>query len=390
MVRMPETTSARRTGASTGLTLGRVLGAPVILSWSWFIAAVLMTVLFSPWVMSVRPDLGTGAWVIGFLYAVLLFASVFLHELAHGVAGRLSGQRVAAIELNVWGGFTRFEPTIDTDQKSSSWAGFVISIVGPLVNLVLAAVGWGLLHVVDHASVAWLLLLAVAFANVALGVINLLPGIPLDGGWALQALVARFTGSQYHGTIVAAWVGRVIAVCFLAYAVLPPLFAGERPSVITLAWMGGIALMLWFSAGDAATHAKRARRMETYDLAQVIQPAISATWDADVDRTLAYADTVGPARTSTLVVVLDEHGLPFGILDRHAASAVPAGGERHHVSAFARPLGPWIGVPRDITAPHLLESLTHRPKARFCLVMDGSTLVGVIDLPEFFDELLAA
>ena len=83
--------------------------------------------------------------------------------------------------------------------------------------------------------------------------------------------------------------------------------------------------------------------------------------------------------------------MPYGLVDRHAAAgrlaenldAVPAG-------EVARPLAGWIGVPKDITAPHLLESLTHRPKAQFSLVMDGSTLVGVIDLQEFFDELLAA
>lgn len=155
--------------------------------------------------------------------------------------------------------------------------------------------------------------------------------------------------------------------------------------------MSLIAIMLWFSAGDAATHAKRARKMETYDLSQVVQPAIAATWDADLADTLDYANTLGNAKERTLIVVLDQKGLPFGLVDRHAAARrlsdslaqVPAG-------EVARPLGGWIGVPKDITAPHLLESLTHRPKAQFCLVMDENTLVGVIDLQEFFDELLAA
>ncbi|WP_349827812.1 site-2 protease family protein [Brevibacterium litoralis] len=385
---MPETPSSRTSGASTGLTLGRVFGAPVILSWSWFLAAVLMTVLFSPWIDSVRPDLGVWAWVIGFLYAVLLFSSVFLHELAHGVVGQMLGQRVAAIELNVWGGFTRFEPRIETDQRESNRSGFLISIVGPAVNIVLAVLAWIGMQVTPMGSIAWLLLLALAIANAALGLINLLPGIPLDGGWALQALVARATGSQYTGTLVAGWVGRAIALAFVGYALLPPLLRGESPNLLNVVWMGAIAAMLWFSAGESLAHARRARRMETYDLAEVIQPAIAATWDADVDRTLAFADSQGPGPGSTLVVVLDDEGLPFGLLDRHAASQVPAGASRP-VSGFARPLGPWIGVPRDITAPHLLESLTHRPKARFCLVMDSSSLCGVIDLQEFFDELLA-
>lgn len=380
-----------QTGASSGLRLGTVLGAPVILAWSWFLAAIVITILFAPWLNTVRPDLGAMSWLVAFAYAVLLFGSVFLHELAHGVAGQFYGLKVAAIELNIWGGFTRFEPQVDNPRDKAALTSFVISIVGPIVNIVLALLGWWCLSAVTPASVPWLLLIAVTFANVALGAINLLPGIPLDGGWALQALMWRLTGSQFLGTIVASWVGRLIAVGFIGWSVITPLLAGERPDPLQVAWMSLIAIMLWFSAGDAATHAKRARKMETYNLAQVIQPAIAATWDADLADTLDYANTLGNAKERTLIVVLDQKGLPYGLVDRHAAAGrlaetlaqVPAG-------EVARPLAGWIGVPKDITAPHLLESLTHRPKAQFSLVMDENTLVGVIDLQEFFDELLAA
>ncbi|EKU49748.1 MULTISPECIES: site-2 protease family protein [Brevibacterium] len=380
-----------QTGASSGLRLGTVLGAPVILAWSWFLAAIVITILFAPWVLTVRPDLGIWSWAVAFAYAVLLFASVFLHELAHGVAGQFYGQKVAAIELNIWGGFTRFEPQVDNPRDKAAMTSFVISIVGPIVNIVLALLGWWCLSAVTPSSVPWLLLIAVTFANVALGAINLLPGIPLDGGWALQALMWRITGSQYLGTIVASWVGRIIAAGFIGWSVITPLLAGQRPDPLNVAWMSLIAIMLWFSAGDAATHAKRARKMETYDLSQVIQPAIAATWDADLADTLDYANTLGNAKERTLIVVLDQKGLPYGLVDRHAAAGrLAESSARIPAGDVARPLAGWIGVPKDITAPHLLESLTHRPKAQFCLVMDGNTLIGVIDLQEFFDELLAA
>lgn len=380
-----------QTGASSGLRLGTVLGAPVILAWSWFLAAIVITILFAPWVLTVRPDLGIWSWAVAFAYAVLLFASVFLHELAHGVAGQFYGQKVAAIELNIWGGFTRFEPQVDNPRDKAAMTSFVISIVGPIVNIVLALLGWWCLSAVTPSSVPWLLLIAVTFANVALGAINLLPGIPLDGGWALQALMWRITGSQYLGTIVASWVGRIIAAGFIGWSVITPLLAGQRPDPLNVAWMSLIAIMLWFSAGDAATHAKRARKMETYDLSQVIQPAVAATWDADLADTLDYANTLGNAKERTLIVVLDQKGLPYGLVDRHAAAGrLAESSARIPAGDVARPLAGWIGVPKDITAPHLLESLTHRPKAQFCLVMDGNTLIGVIDLQEFFDELLAA
>lgn len=380
-----QTTSAntRAPGAPGGLRLGRVLGAPVLLAWSWFIAAGAITLLFSPWIARVRPDLGGASYVIGFVFAVVLFGSVFLHELAHAVAGRIAGYRVAVVELNVWGGFTRFEPREQSDSPRAAWTSFSISVVGPVVNLALGGAGWLLLDVASRGSVVWLLLFGFVFANLALGAINLLPGIPLDGGWALQAVFWRITGSPFMGTILAAWAGRIIALGFVAWAVFQPVLVGQRPDLVTVMWTTAIAVMIWVSAADAAKSATRARRVETYDMRKVIQPAVAASWTAPLRDALGYVDE--DTGRSPLVVVLDESGIPYGLVDRRSAQqAGPSAQVHEHV----RPLGPWIGAPADITAPHLLESLTHRPKTTHCLVLDGESLVGFVDLQEFFDELL--
>src|SRR5699024_2515541 len=146
--------------------------------------------------------------------------SVFLQGLAHGVAGLVDGQKVAAIEINRGGGVTRFGPRMDNPRDQAATTGLVLSIVGPVVDIVLALRGWWCLSAATPTSVPWLLLIAVTFANVALGAINLLPGIPLDGGWALQAIMWRITGSQYLGTIVASWVGRIIAIGFIGWSVI--------------------------------------------------------------------------------------------------------------------------------------------------------------------------
>ncbi len=162
----------------------------------------------------------------------------------------------------------------------------------------------------------------------------------------------RITGSQYLGTIVASWVGRIIAAGFIGWSVITPLLAGQRPDPLNVAWMSLIAIMLWFSAGDAATHAKRARKMETYDLSQVIQPAIAATWDADLADTLDYANTLGNAKERTLIVVLDQKGLPYGLVDRHAAAGrLAESSARIPAGDVARPLAGWIGVPKGHHRP---------------------------------------
>lgn len=385
MAGMPQTASPSRT--SKGLRLGKVLGAPVVLAWSWFLAAAVITLLFSPWVRAVRPDLGAGAYAVAFAYAVLLFGSVFLHEVAHAVAARAYGHQVIAIELDVWGGHTSFTTVQHEAPRRSAATGIVISVVGPVVNLVLAGVGWLLLSVVPGGSVGWLLLVAVTFANVALGVINLLPGIPLDGGRALESLVWRVSGNRNKGTIVASWVGRGVAVLVVAVAVIPPLLSGVTPDLITVATMVLIAVFLWGSAQREGHNATLRQRVESYDLSLVTQPAIAADRLTSIAAAMRTADTVGD--DSVLIVVVDSKGKPMALVDRSAARAIPDDrwGETS-LDSVSRVLGPWMGVPRTITTSHLLESLTHRPDTAFVLVLDHETLIGLIDVQELFGELL--
>lgn len=229
--------NASKDGTAGGLVIGRALGAPIVLSWTWFIAAVLITALLAPFIRTLSPSMSVPASMfVAFLYAILLFTSVFLHEFAHGVAGTIGGQKVSVIELNVWGGFTKFEPKIDDDAKRTAMTSFYVSIVGPVVNIMLAALGWIGMNHSSPGSILWLLCAALTFANVALGVINLLPGIPLDGGWALQALIWRFTGSQFRGTMVASLIGRIVAVGFVIGSVAYPYLAGSKPDLVTVIW----------------------------------------------------------------------------------------------------------------------------------------------------------
>lgn len=385
MAGMPSTARASR--VSKGLRLGTVLGAPVVLAWSWFLAAAVITILFSPWVSAVRPDLGFGAYAVAFAYAVLLFVSVFLHELAHAVAARVYGHQVIAIELDVWGGHTSFTTVQHEAPRRSAATGIVISVVGPVVNLLIAAIGALALTVMPGGSVVWLLLLAVTFANAALGIINLLPGIPLDGGRALESLVWRISGNRNKGTIVASWVGRAVAVLVVAVAVIPPLLAGSTPDLITVATMVLIAIFLWSSAQREGHNATLRQRVESYDLAQVTQPAIAADRLTTIAAAMRTADEAGD--DTVLIVVVDSKGKPMALVDRKAASAIPeADWGETSLDSVSRVLGPWMGVPRTITTSHLLESLTHRPDTAYVLVLDHQTLIGLIDVQELFGELL--
>ena len=87
--------------------IGRVAGAPVVLSPSFLLAAIVLTAAFTPSVQSAT-GLGTGAYVVAAVFVVLLFGSVFCHELAHGLVGRARGQQPTAFVLTLWGGHTSF------------------------------------------------------------------------------------------------------------------------------------------------------------------------------------------------------------------------------------------------------------------------------------------
>ena len=122
--------------------IGRVSGAPVILTPSWFLAAAILTVLFAPTVENLAPHLGNERYVVSFAFVLLLFASVFLHEVAHALVARARGQHVTELAVTLWGGHTAYSGT-----SARPLDGFLISVVGPLTNLALA-VGSGIRYAV--------------------------------------------------------------------------------------------------------------------------------------------------------------------------------------------------------------------------------------------------
>ena len=93
---------------TSGWVIGRVAGAPIILAPSWLLAAVVLTFLFAPTVRSWSPDLGGRVYVVAAVFVVLLFASVLVHELAHGLVARARGQQPREFVLTLWGGHTTF------------------------------------------------------------------------------------------------------------------------------------------------------------------------------------------------------------------------------------------------------------------------------------------
>ena len=227
--------------------IGRIFGIRIEINYSWLIILVLLTAsLALGWFPAVFPFWSTTAyWIVAIISAVLLFASVLAHELAHSLVARLRHIAVSSITLFVFGGVSNIE-----QEPRNAGAEFEIAVVGPITSLVIGGICWaiGLAVAPVNAYVA-AVLGYLAISNVLLGIFNLIPGFPLDGGRVLRAILWAATGSLQRATRWAARVGQVVAFLFILWGIWQ-LFAGNFLGGI---WIGFIGWFLLNAAQAANT-----------------------------------------------------------------------------------------------------------------------------------------
>ncbi|KZM77654.1 site-2 protease family protein, partial [Cellulosimicrobium sp. I38E] len=358
-----------------GWVIGRIVGAPVILTPSWFLAAAILTVLFVPTVRRLAPHLGTEVYLVSFAFVLLLFASVFLHEVAHALVARARGQHVTELAVTLWGGHTAYSGT-----SARPLDGFLISVVGPLTNLALAVVFWVTFQAQPTFSVPALLLYAGAFSNAFVGFFNLLPGLPLDGGQILESAVWAATGSRTKGTVAAGWVGRAVAVGVVAWALVWPLTLGRQPDLWTVAWAALIGAFLWSGAGQAITVGRSREAVSGLSVRGLARPAVvvpSTATVAAVGRSVALAG--GP---HVLAVLVDGSGRPVGYADPAAAAAVPPdAAESTPVGAVAVPLPAGATIDAHLQGQDMLAVLARVGRdGAVVAVTDGGRVVGALEV----------
>jgi Zn-dependent protease len=167
-----------------GIPLGRIAGVPVVLAYSWFVIAAFTVIVYGPVLARNNPMLGASAYVVAFAYAVLLLISVLVHELAHALTAKIYGWPTQKIVLNLWGGHTQFESFTASPGRS-----VLVALAGPAANFVLAGGAWLVLGTNSLGSVAEILTNIFMWANFLIGVFNVLPGLPLDGGRLVESIV---------------------------------------------------------------------------------------------------------------------------------------------------------------------------------------------------------
>lgn len=282
--------------APTGaLRIGRVAGVPVYLDRTW----LLLAALFAFTGFQAGQGRGTGV-AVGFAVGnvVSIFVAVVGHEVGHAVTARGLGFRVHQVVATVWGGHTSFDGTGATPGRSA-----VVALSGPFVNVVLAVAGFA----VDVAAsgltsdFAWYF----GYLNAALAVFNLLPGLPLDGGAAVQSLVWAVTGRRDLGLLVAGWIGRAVAVVVLVLFAGLPLLRGDRTELWPVAIGLVMAWILWTGATAAVRRAGLERVLDTVHVGDAVQRAVVLPSDTPLAVARTHPD---------LVVCLDERQAPTLVL----------------------------------------------------------------------------
>ena len=226
-----------------GWELIKIRGIPLKIHPSWFAIVAITTVLFQERVAT-EPSLaealaGIPSWItwgVGLGTSLLLFLSVLLHELGHALVALREGVKVRSITLFLMGGVAR------VDQECETAMGALrVAAAGPLVSLLLAF-GLGAVFSLGQgvSPVLGFVVTQLAVLNLMLALFNLLPGLPLDGGLILKALVWRFTGSRDKGVQVATASGRALALTALFYGVFLLVFARNATGLwmMLLGWFG--------------------------------------------------------------------------------------------------------------------------------------------------------
>jgi Zn-dependent protease len=362
------------------LRIGQIGGVDVLVRSSWLLVAGLISIVLAPEVEQVQPGLGAWKYVAGVAFAVLLYLSVLLHEMSHALMAKRYGLPVRSITLHFLGGATEIETEPDTPRRE-----FGVSVVGPLTSLVVGGAFYGLTFVTPDG----LLLLAVgglAFTNLLVGTLNLVPGLPLDGGRVLRAGVWKLTGNPHRGTLVAGWGGRIAAVAALAYPVIRGAVTGTAPDLSSYLFGFLIAVFLWGGASSAIMSAKVRTRLPSLKARTLARRTLTVPHDLP----LAEAVRRAQEQQAGSIVVLDTQGNPSGIVNEAAVVATPD--ERKPwlpVSAVARSMEAGLMFSADIAGETLIRAMQRTPATEYLLVEPDGSIFGVLTT-EDVDRAFAA
>ena len=227
-----------------------------------------------------------------------------------------------------------------------------------------------------------MLIRQLVFANIIVGLFNLLPGLPLDGGRMLRAVIWLFTKKPNTATIAAAWTGRVLALGLLAM----PFFTGRLAGgdMVSTIWVIVIAGFMWTGATQSIKATRFRERLPALQARRLARKAISVPASTPLAEAVRRADEAG----ARAIVVVDHENKPIAIVNESAVTATPP--QRRpwiDVGTLARTIDPSLVLNADIGGMALLDALRRAPATEYLLTEQSGEVYGVLatrDLDQVF------
>jgi len=349
--------------------IGSVGGVDVYVRASWLLIAAVIAVLLAPQVEDVEPGLGALKYVAGVAFAVLLYLSVLLHEMSHALMARRFGLPVRSISLQFLGGMTEIDGEAATPGQE-----FKIAVVGPLTSLAVGAVALLLVLVVPD-GLTRMALQGLAGANLIVGVLNLVPGLPLDGGRVLRAAVWQVAGNMHRGTIVAGWTGRVVAVAALFWPVLQRVLFDVRPDLFDYLFAAIVAGFLWSGATASMVSAHIRQRLPALKARPLARRVVVLPEELPVSEAVRRAQEAAAGG----IVLQAGDGTLAGVVSEAALLATPE--DRRPwlpASAVARTITQGLVLPADIAGEELVRAMARVPASEYVLVEPDGAVFGLL------------
>jgi Zn-dependent protease/predicted transcriptional regulator len=349
------------------IKLGKILGIPLRLHYSWFLVLFLVTSSLAVFLHELNPFWSSmERWGMALAASTMLFASVVAHELSHSLVARRYGISVKGITLFIFGGVAQISREATSPRMELS-----IALAGPLCSILLGFIFLGLGFAVEPFSIhlavmmSWLFLM-----NIVLGVFNLIPGFPLDGGRVFRAFVWAVSGNYARATRIATIGGQVTALAFAAIGV--GIFVLER-NLVQGMWMVFIGWFLW-RAASASFRQFRQRQ----GLQGMVARDLMSTAYTEVSPEMSVRDLMDALPKGQPCFVVIEYGRISGLLSPAVVRRVSKRSrESTKVKHLATPLYrvEWVSPEED--SDRVMEVLDDGELGAVPVV-DGEDVIGVV------------
>ena len=351
--------------------VGRPFGIPVYFDLTWVVLAAYITFTFAPNFTRSGNEPDARSYSLSFTVALFFAVSVLAHELAHSGIARLMNLPVRRVTILFFGGISEIGREPETPSRS-----YLVSVAGPLMSLLLAAIAAATLTIDGLGGTTRYLLSIFAGLNGLVALVNLLPGLPLDGGHVLRAFVWRLTGSSERGTLVAAHAGRLLGVAVIVGGlVLANMTQMRGASFIDVFMAALLGMYLWRGASAELNLVRLHALLPTIDLRRLSRPAIAVT----ADTPLAEAVRRAHVANARALIVVDHDGQPQALVPEQEVLATPVKSQPWvSAGSLGRALEPGHVLAAGLSGEALLAALQTTRASEYLVVAPDGEVLGVL------------